>query len=136
MFSITTFPWWRRWFGNRSERIAGRFLHRLRYRILEYNFSCEFGEVDIIALDGKCVVFIEVRSTQSADTVQPALSVDSKQQKRLTKLALHYLKIRRLLDYSARFDVLAIAWPARRAEPAIVHYPSAFEATDQFQMFS
>jgi hypothetical protein len=41
-----------------------------------------------------------------------------------------------LLDYSARFDVLAISWPASQAEPAIVHYPNAFEATDRFQMFS
>jgi putative endonuclease len=136
MFSITTHPWWRRWFGNRSERIAGTFVRRLGYRILEHNFSCDFGEVDIIALDGKCVVFVEVRSSEAADTLQPALSVDQQKQKRLTTLALHYLKMRRLLEYSARFDVLAISWPASQAEPVIAHYPNAFEATDRFQMFS
>jgi putative endonuclease len=136
MFSITTHPWWRRWFGDRSERTAGIFLRRLGFRILEHNFSCDFGEVDIIALDCKCVVFVEVRSSEAADTRQAALSVDPKKQKRLTTLALHYLKIRRLLDYSARFDVLAISWPASQVEPVIEHYRNAFEATDRFQMFS
>src|SRR6266849_5216294 len=86
--SITTHPWWRRWFGSRSERTAARYLRRLRYRILAHNFSCSFGEIDIIALDGKCIVFVEVRSTESADTTQPALSVDPRKQQRLTRLAL------------------------------------------------
>ena len=136
MFSITTHPWWRRWFGNRSERTAGKFLRRLGYRILEHNFSCDFGEIDIIAIDGKCIVFVEVRSTEGTDAQIPAESVDRKKQQKLTKLGLLFLKMRGLLDYSARFDVLAISWPAGQTEPVIVHYPNAFEATDRFQMYS
>ena len=136
MLSLTTHPWWRRWFGSRSERTAGQFLRGLGYRILEHNFTSELGEIDIIAVDGRCVVFVEVRSTEAADTQQAALSVDAKKQKRLTRLALHYLKMRGLLECQARIDVLAISWPASQAEPVIVHYPSAFEATDRFQMFS
>jgi putative endonuclease len=136
VFSLTTHPWWRRWFGSRSERAAGRFLRRLGYSLLEHNFSCELGEVDIVALDGKTIVFVEVRSTEAGDTALPALSVDAAKQKRLTRLALFYLQKRRLLDCSARFDVLAISWPADAPEPSIVHYPNAFEATDRFQMFS
>ncbi|MBI3824270.1 MAG: YraN family protein [Planctomycetes bacterium] len=136
MFSITTHPWWLRWFGNRSERAAARFLRRLGYRILEHNFSCELGEIDIIAVDGQCVVFVEVRSTETDDAQKPALSVDAKKQQRLTRLALYYLKQRRLLEHAARIDVLAISWPAAQADPEIVHYPNAFEATDRFQMYS
>jgi putative endonuclease len=136
MFSLTTHPWWRRWFGSRSERSAAQFLRHLGYRILEHNFTCELGEIDIIALDGQCVVFVEVRSTEAADPRQAALSVDAKKQQRLTRLALHYLKMRGLLDCSARIDVLAISWPAGTVEPVIVHYPSAFDATDRFQMYS
>jgi putative endonuclease len=136
MFSITTHPWWRRWFGNRSERAATRFLRRLGYRILEHNFSCDFGEIDIIALDGACIVFVEVRSTEKSDAEMPALSVDLPKQQRLTRLALYYLKRRGLIDRAARIDVLAISWPAEQAEPTIVHFPSAFEATDRFQMYS
>ena len=136
MFSITTHPWWRRWFGNRSERTAAGFLRQLGYRILEHNFTCDLGEIDIVALDGQCVVFVEVRSTEGTDTQKPALSVDAKKQQKLTRLALYYLQARRLLEHSARIDVLAISWPANQEEPTIVHYPSAFEATDRFQMYS
>jgi putative endonuclease len=136
MFSITTRPWWRRWFGNRSERSAAKFLRQLGYRVLEHNFSCDLGEIDIIALDGKCVVFVEVRSTETADTQGPALSVDAKKQQRLTRLALFYLKARGLLEVPARIDVLAISWPPGQAEPSIVHYPHAFDAIDRFQMYS
>lgn len=136
MFSFTAHPWWRRWFGTRSERTAAGFLRRLGYRILEHNFTCDLGEIDIIALDGKSIVFVEVRSTEATDTQKPALSVDQKKQAKLTRLALYYLKHKRLLDCSARFDVLAISWPAGQAEPVLAHYPNAFEATDRFQMFS
>ncbi len=136
MFSLTAHPWWRRWFGSRSERAAAAFLRKLGLRILQHNFVCELGEMDIIALDGRCIVFVEVRSTEAGDTMMPALSVDRQKQDRLTRLALYYLKSRRLLEVSARFDVLALSWPASAAEPTIVHFPNAFEPTDRFQMFS
>jgi putative endonuclease len=136
MLSITTHPWWRRWFGNRSERCAARFLRGLGYRLLEHNFSCALGEIDIVALDGKTVVFVEVRSTEGSDTNLPALSVDRKKQERLTRLGLLYLKARGLLNCAARFDVLAISWPPGQSEATIVHFPNAFEPTDRFQMFS
>lgn len=128
-------PWWRRWFGSRSERAAARFLKRLGHRILARNFSCTFGELDLITRDGDCVVFVEVRSTESADTNRPALSVDVAKQRRLTNLALYYLQRHRLLGRPARFDVLAVSWPVGVPEPTIAYYPSAFEATGRFQMF-
>ena len=122
--------------GARSERVAAKFLRRLGYRILDHNFTCNFGEIDIIALDGNTIVFVEVRSTESTNALQPALSVDTRKQQRLTRLALYYLQIKRLLDYSARFDVLAISWPTDKKEPVFAHYRDAFEATDRFQMWT
>ena len=135
MLSLTTHPWWRRWFGSRSEKTAARFLRRLGYRILEHNFSCDLGEIDIVALDGTCIVIVEVRSTESCDTQKAALSVDLKKQQKLSRLALYYLKRRGLLNCTARFDVLAISWPAGQAEPTISHFQNAFEATGRFQMY-
>jgi putative endonuclease len=129
-------PWWRRWFGSRSERVAARFLKNLGYRILVRNYSCPHGELDLIALDGKCIVFVEVRSTGTEDTARPAASVDEKKQQRLTKLALHFLAEHKLLGQAARFDVLAISWPAGKRQPTIEHFPSAFEAVGRFQMYS
>jgi putative endonuclease len=135
VFSFTTHPFWRRWFGSRSERAASTFLGKQGLRILEHNFTCDLGEIDIVALAGDCIVFVEVRSTEGPDTSAPALSVDHAKQARLTRLALYYLQSRRLLEHSARFDVLAISWPQGQTEPTIVHYPNAFEATGRFQMY-
>jgi putative endonuclease len=129
-------PWWRRWFGTRSERAAARFLRRLGYRVLARNYSCPHGELDLIALDGCCVVFVEVRSTGTDDATRPAASVDDAKQRRLTNLALYYLQQHRLLGHAARFDVLALSWPANQREPAVVHYKGAFEAVGRFQMYS
>jgi putative endonuclease len=129
-------PWWRRWFGTRSERAAARFLRRLGYRIVARNYSCPHGELDLVALDGRCLVFVEVRSTGGEDAERPAASVDETKQRRLTRLALYYLQEHRLLDCAARFDVLALSWPQQQRRPRIVHYRQAFEAVGRFQMYN
>src|SRR5437870_10675848 len=90
-------PWWRRWFGSRSERAAGRYLRRLGYRIVARNYSCRHGELDLVAVDGSCVVFVEVRSTEGTDPAVAAASVNDTKQRRLTQLALHFLQKHRLL---------------------------------------
>jgi len=129
-------PWWRRWFGSRSERAAARFLRQLGYQVLVRNYTCRLGELDLVARDGDCLVFVEVRSTETEDGHRPAESVNAAKQRRLTDLALHFLREKRLLGRPARFDVLAIRWPAGRREPEIAHYRQAFEAIGRFQMFS
>jgi putative endonuclease len=129
-------PGRRRPFGARSEKAAESFLQKLGYRILERNYSCSLGELDLVALEKQCIVFVEVRSTEGDDGAQPAESVDARKQRRLTDLALHYLSRHKLLDQLARFDVLAISWPANRDTPAITHYKDAFDASGRFQMFS
>ena len=126
--STTAKPWWRRWFGTRAERAAARFLKKLGYRMLVRNFACDLGELDLIALDQRTIVFVEVRSTEEADGERPAASVDYAKQKRLTRLALYFLQKKRLLHHAARFDVLTVSWPAGSREPLIEHFKSAFEA--------
>src|SRR6266704_1112801 len=91
-------PWWRRWFGNRSERAAVRFLKQLGYRILTRNVRNRLGELDVVAVDGRTIVFGEVRSTESHDSTRPAASVDAIKQRRLTDLALRFLQQHKLLN--------------------------------------
>jgi putative endonuclease len=62
--------------------------------------------------------------------------VNPAKQRRLTNLALHFLKRYRLIGRPARFDVLAISWPANQRRPDVVHHPNAFEAVGRFQMYS
>jgi putative endonuclease len=111
-------------------------LRRQGYRVLARNYTCPLGELDLVAADGRCVVFVEVRSTGTDDLERPALSVDLAKQRRLTQLALHYLRAHGLLDAPARFDVLALSWPADRREPRIEHHRQAFEAVGRWQMYS
>jgi len=129
-------PWWRRWFGTRSERAAASFLRQQGLQIVTRNFRCTHGEIDLVAVDRGCIVFVEVRSTEGASTDRPALSVDAAKQRRLTQLAVYYLQRHRLLGRLARFDVLAISWPGGQREPTVVHYRNAFEAVGRGQMFS
>jgi len=129
-------PWFRRWFGSRAERAAARFLRRLGWRVVRRNYFCPHGEIDLIAVEGRTIVFVEVRSTSFEDAERPAASVDDRKQQRLTRLALHFLQQHRLLDHDARFDVLAVSWPESSREPRIVHYRQAFEAVGRFQMYS
>ena len=125
-------PFFRRWFGSRSERAAARFLKCQGYRILLRNYTCDLGELDIIALDQPCLVFVEVRSTEAEDHARPAASVDLAKQKRLSRLALYFLKRHRLLHRPARFDVLTLSWPAGRRQPTIQHQKNAFEAVGDY----
>jgi putative endonuclease len=128
--------WLRRLFGNRSENAAARYLRQQGFRILTRNYTCSLGELDLVALEEGCIVFVEVRSTSADDVEQPALSVDAAKQKRLTQLALHYLSRHRLLNQPARFDVLVLSWPKKHKQPRIVHYRQAFEAIGRGQIYS
>jgi putative endonuclease len=123
-------PWFRKWFGNRSEGAAADFLKKLGYTILARNFTCNIGELDLVARDGQTIVFVEVRSTGSNDPLRAAQSVNYPKQKKLTKLALYFLKRNKLLEQSARFDVLTVHWPEEKETPEITHYKNAFEAVD------
>jgi putative endonuclease len=111
------------------------FLKKLGYRIVIRNYSCPLGELDLVALDGSCIVFAEVRSTEGEDQEKLALSVDAAKQKKLTAAAMHFLQKKRLLGQAARFDVLTVSWPANHKEPTIEHYRNAFEPAGRFQIF-
>jgi putative endonuclease len=132
---LSRMPWWRRWFGTRSERSAARYLRKHGYRILFRNHNTPHGEIDLIVADRDVIVFVEVRSTAHEDLARPALSVDRAKQRRLTHLALWFLQQHRLLGRSARFDIIAVSWPPGRATPVIEHHQNAFEPVGSWQIF-
>lgn len=126
----------RRPLGPKGERAAERYLRRLGWRILDRNARGDLGEIDLVALDGRTVVFVEVKTRHTGDPGQVAEAVDVAKQRRLTRLALAWLKRRGLLEHAARFDVVAISWPAGNRRPALAHYRNAFEATGLSGMYS
>ena len=94
--------------GREGEAIAARYLENEGYRIVERNYRCVFGEMDIIARDGKTCVFVEVKSRKSERFGDPGLAVDRRKQRKMSAVAMCYLKEKRLLGSPSRFDVVAV----------------------------
>jgi putative endonuclease len=128
--------WLRGLLGKRGEKRAAVFLKTLGFRILARGVSNRFGEIDLIALDGETIVFVEVRTRESLDAGHPAESITPDKQAHLTRAALAYLKRHRLLARRARFDVVAILWPEGSRTPEITHYKNAFEPVGFGQFYS
>jgi putative endonuclease len=122
--------------GRRGERAAVKFLKRQRYTIVHRGYRILGGELDIVAVDGRTVVFVEVKTRASHDAGHPAEAVDARKQKQLSQLALAYLRRYQLLEYPARFDVVAITWPAGQKKPTIQHIKNAFEPPGHGQMYA
>ncbi len=118
-------PWWRRWRGDRAERLACQWARRKGWRIVARNASCPLGEIDLVALDGRTLVVVEVRSRQSGEPADAAASVNQDKQRRVSRMALWFRKRNRLEALALRLDVLAIIWP-ENGTPVLEHLENAF----------
>jgi putative endonuclease len=87
------------------------------------------GELDLVAVDGRTVVFVEVKTRQRGQPDHPVEAVGPAKQRRVMRAAVSYLKAHRLMDYPCRFDVIAVVWPRSAWRPTIEHYVAAFDAT-------
>lgn len=94
--------------GKIGEELAVAHLKKMKYKILERNYKCPLGEVDLVARDKNTLVFIEVKTRKTKDFGGPAAAVDFRKQRQLSKVALHYLNQKKLNNIPARFDVVAI----------------------------
>jgi putative endonuclease len=114
--------------GDKGERLAARFLRQQGLRIIARNFKNHIGEIDLIALDGDQVVFVEVKTRKSTKFGQPVEAVGYAKQKKITQVALSYLKKHKLMERSTRFDIVGIIWPDGSKTPEVKHYRHAFDA--------
>ena len=94
--------------GKASEDAAAKHLRKQGLRLVTRNYTCTFGEVDLIVRDGDCTVFVEVRSSRDASFAHPKYSVGPRKQRTISKVALSYLKKHGLLNRPARFDVVTV----------------------------
>lgn len=88
------------------ERRACRYLKTQGLRLIEQNFNCPLGEIDLIMQDKNCLVFVEVRYRKNPDPVSSLESIGFRKQQRLSKTALYYLKQHKLSTQPCRFDVV------------------------------
>ena len=116
----------RRATGIRGEEEAARFLARCGYAILDKNVRTRAGEIDLVAKEGKTLVFVEVKTRKDLAGDPPEAAVNTRKQNRLGKLALGYLKLRRLREMPCRFDVVAVIVNDEGGVKAIRHIPNAF----------
>ncbi|MGQ9693494.1 MAG: YraN family protein [Thermodesulfobacteriota bacterium] len=111
--------------GKIGEELAVAHLKKMKYKILERNYKCPLGEMDLVARDKNTLVFIEVKTRKTKDFGGPAAAVDLHKQRQLSKVALHYLNQKKLNNIPARFDVVAIELIG--STPQVEVIPNAFE---------
>lgn len=101
--------------GGPAENLAAAFLERRGLKIVERNYRCRFGEIDLVARSGPLLVFVEVRARVSEAFGGAAASITAAKRRRLVAAARHFLAARRE-ERACRFDVVLVRGAAQRVE--------------------
>ncbi len=110
--------------GVRGEALAARHLEAQGYRIVERNYRCAHGEIDLVATVGEYVVFVEVKTRRGRTDYHPVLAVNARKQAKLRDLGSFYLAEHPKLNLQPRFDVIAVV--LRTPQPEVEHIENAF----------
>ena len=106
--------------GKEGEKIAAAYLKKNGYRIIEINFRCSIGEIDIVAKEKDDLVFVEVKTRKSIELGYPEQAVGIRKQKKMSQLALWYLQKRKIADTNARFDIVAVTLIPEKNEVRLI----------------
>jgi putative endonuclease len=117
--------------GLLGEKLAADFLRRKGYRILERNVRVGRGEIDLIALDGETLVFVEVKTRKGLGFGHPSEAITHRKRRQLSKLALLYMQRRGMVDLNGRFDVISVLIPPK-GKPTVEHIENAFELDSRY----
>ena len=111
--------------GKEGERLAERFLEKKGYKLLERNYRCTAGELDLIVLDRRVIVFVEVKTRTGQGFGTPFEAVEFRKQRKIIQAAQFFLAEKGLQQRDARFDVVGVSWVGRA--PVVEHIENAFE---------
>lgn len=111
--------------GKEGERLAEQYLKKKGYKIVERNYRCRGAELDLIVLDRRVIVFVEVKTRTGHGFGSPFEAVEFRKQQKMIQAAQCFLNERKLHQRDARFDVVGISWPGD--EPLVEHIENAFE---------
>ena len=119
--------------GRHGEKLAAKFLRKLKYKPLATNYRCPAGEADLIVLDTstrrqsgqETIVFVEVKTRRDPANVSPESAVNAAKRRHLRRVARYYLATRDTSGFAVRFDIIAILLPPGE-EPRITHIKNAF----------
>ena len=115
--------------GNLGEKLAVGFLQKQGYHILQTNYRCPEGEVDIVARRKDCLVFIEVRTRRSQEFGSPEESITPAKMDKLRRVAAHYRQTHDDTPASWRIDVVAIEMDRQNRPLRIEHIENAIGET-------
>jgi len=113
--------------GKAGEEAAVQFLRQQGYHILERNYRCRFGEIDLIARDGRMLAFVEVKTRRSQKYGPAAAAVTAQKQRHLIKASQAYLIQEKKAGELCRFDVVTVEMDAQ--QPHIELIKNAFQCT-------
>jgi putative endonuclease len=94
--------------GRRGERLAARFLRRRGYRILNRNWRCPAGEIDLVCAEGDTLVFVEVKSRSDGDFLPPEAGVGRRKRLKLERLANYYMATKGIEGLDWRVDAVSV----------------------------
>jgi putative endonuclease len=114
--------------GHRGEAEAAGYLRSIGYRIVATRERILRGDIDLVALDGRTVVFVEVRSRSSTAHGHPAETIGYHKQRRVAQLATAYIRRHHLEDCSVRIDVVTVTFDGPEGQPQVEHFQNAFES--------
>ncbi|MCB2299797.1 YraN family protein [Clostridium tagluense] len=114
--------------GSLGEGISENFLKNLGYRILEKNFRCKCGEIDLIATNKGYICFIEVKTRYATNFGVPAESVTFSKQHKIHKTAEVYILRKNIIDYNFRFDVIEVLLNHDNNNFSVNHIQDAFQS--------
>lgn len=106
--------------GARGEAVAAGYLEGLGMRVAAKNFRTRYGEIDIVALDGDTIVFVEVKYRARRGYGSPHEFVTGFKMERIKKAAWRFVEINKLFDAFMRFDVIGVS------PEGIEHFKNAF----------
>lgn len=112
-------------FGDEGEKLAGEYIQKKGFSIIEYNYRFGKGEIDIIAKDGEYLVFVEVKSRKNLEFGEPEYALTKNKVNQIRKIASAYLYEKNLIEVDCRFDVVAILQEQGK-DPVINHIENAF----------
>jgi putative endonuclease len=105
--------------GKYGEKHACKYLLGNSYKIIENNYRCRYGEIDIIAFKDNIFYFIEVKTRQSKEFGEPEESIDLPKLKKICLAAQHYISCKNLPECDYRFDAISVS--VCNNKPALKH---------------
>lgn len=111
--------------GKQGEELAEHYLLKKGYKLIERNYRCAAGEVDLIVSKRRVIVFVEVKTRSGERFGSPLEAVEFHKQRKMVRAAQFFLSQKGLHQRDARFDVIGISWPG--GKPIVEHVENAFE---------